>query len=868
MGRFMIIEQDAVDAPAWSGDEAAAALRASALFGEATDAELARVAGSCRIETVAAGTVVLREGDAADDAYLLLGGELLVYSHDDLGRSLALERISQVHRFVAEQAFLSRHGARRTASVRAITDCRLLRVPGDGFRELVERDHVLAERLRQLGARQIREKVSQQMALLRRLATSSVGSAGLHEETFPDGAFVCRQGELGRDFYVILSGSVRVFRSEADGSIVQIARLQTGQSFGELGLIEGKPRMANVVAEGELRVLTIAGDDFRRAYHSDEQVRGHFAALRSMYTYGRSGVAMQFTAELFDRPALGTLYRLDDGRTVVAHRIIGQDIWSIQHADAPPGLRQASFGDPARNIERTLLIRDGVVVGAVVKGAWAGVSQLHGLVLERIALSPTQIEAFRRTGELIEAPPLVPVDDPVVCQCMRVARGALLDAMAGGCQTVRALSTRTGAGTVCGGCLPRLAELTAETLWQTVSCLEVIERARRVRSFRFEVPQRLAAGTIQPGQRLVVGAKVGGVDVARPYTLTSPSTERRYYEITVQREPHGVMSNWLFDHMRPGATVAVLPPSGTCFFELADPRPLRMPGRRHRRHAGAGHLPLRPPRVAPDGACMSTTRCRRAIRSSAARNCASSPPGTRPSAGARASPARRDASRRLDVTALAREFPDADWLICGSKPFQSDAQDMLLGHGIAPRHVHIESFAAVGGAIPAEPTPTAVLTPRQRRVLGYGLLVAVAAFVLQALIGIKWPLLDKLQATTAYSALTGTGLLGLLLLQWHLGYVRWRRRAQETSRAYGLHVAIGPAVLGMMWLHSTHLGYALSMAVSLSFLLSLATGAILGANPRSPRWEGARRALLACHIILSCAGTGFALTHGFTALWY
>ena len=117
----MIIEQDAVDTPAWSADDATAALRASALFGEATDAELASVAASCRIETVAAGTVVVREGDAADDAYLLLGGEFLVYSHDDLGRDLALERISQVHRLVAEQAFLSRHGARRTASVRAIT---------------------------------------------------------------------------------------------------------------------------------------------------------------------------------------------------------------------------------------------------------------------------------------------------------------------------------------------------------------------------------------------------------------------------------------------------------------------------------------------------------------------------------------------------------------------------------------------------------------------------------------------------------------------------------------------------------------------------------------------------------------------------
>ena len=35
-----------------------------------------------------------------------------------------------------------------------------------------------------------------------------------------------------------------------------------------------------------------------------------------------------------------------------------------------------------------------------------------------------------------------------------------------------------------------------------------------------------------------------------------------------------------------------------------------------------------------------------------------------------------------------------------------------------------------------------------------------------------------------------------------------------------------------------------------------------------PRWDGARRLLLCAHIILSCAGSAFALTHGFTALWY
>ena len=67
---------------------------------------------------------------------------------------------------------------------------------------------------------------------------------------------------------------------------------------------------------------------------------------------GRQGVAVQFTAELFDRPAVAALYRLASGRTVVAHRIIGQEIWWIQETDVTASV-QVSFSDPTQNIERT-----------------------------------------------------------------------------------------------------------------------------------------------------------------------------------------------------------------------------------------------------------------------------------------------------------------------------------------------------------------------------------------------------------------------------------------------------------------------------------------------------------------------------------
>jgi ferredoxin-NADP reductase len=502
-------------------------------------------------------------------------------------------------------------------------------------------------------------------------------------------------------------------------------------------------------------------------------------------------------------------------------------------------------------------------VGKQARLASLGIGEAHGLALER-TLSRGRVEAFHRTGDLAHARPLVP-DDAVVCHCMQVARRSLIDAIERGCRTVQALSMHTGAGTVCGGCLPRLGELTGETLWQTARCREVIERAPRVRSFRFEIPPGHRACTAKAGQRIVVRARIGGVDVERCYTLTSPVTARDHYEITVKREPYGAMSRWLFENMRPDAALAILPPSGSCAFELSDPRPLVC------LVAGIGITPALG--ISRSVAASGASRRIHVDYSASSREeivCGEELHALASSHDTitfRARITREDGRfNAADLHRLAREFPQSDWLICGSQRFQSDAQRLLLRHGVAPQRIHIESFEAAAGAVAA--ATTAVLSPRKRRTMGYWLLFALAAYVVQASLGVKWPLLDRLQATTIYSALTGTGLLVLLCMQWQLGFLRSRGRTLETSRAYGLHIATGPAVLGLMWLHSTHFGYALNLAVNLSFLVSLATGTILGAYPRSPQWETARRMLLAGHIVMSCAGSAFAVVHGFTALWY
>jgi CRP-like cAMP-binding protein len=66
------------------------------------------------------------------------------------------------------------------------------------------------------------------------------------------GEVLVRQGEPGNELFIITEGTARV---EADGR--DIARLQTGEFFGEISLLDGKPRTSSVIADSVMSLLTI-----------------------------------------------------------------------------------------------------------------------------------------------------------------------------------------------------------------------------------------------------------------------------------------------------------------------------------------------------------------------------------------------------------------------------------------------------------------------------------------------------------------------------------------------------------------------------------------------------------------------------------
>jgi len=80
-------------------------------------------------------------------------------------------------------------------------------------------------------------------------------------EVYGNGETIVRQGEAGESMFVVLSGGVSVV---IEPSREEVARIQPGGYFGEMSLLTGEPRSATVVAAGDVTVVEIGADLFRR----------------------------------------------------------------------------------------------------------------------------------------------------------------------------------------------------------------------------------------------------------------------------------------------------------------------------------------------------------------------------------------------------------------------------------------------------------------------------------------------------------------------------------------------------------------------------------------------------------------------------
>jgi CRP-like cAMP-binding protein len=83
---------------------------------------------------------------------------------------------------------------------------------------------------------------------------------------FAPGDQVCKQGETGRDMWLVRSGEVVVCRDNASGRRVKMVRLGAGEFFGEMTLVDIQKRSATVIVDKAAALLSLSNRDLFQLY--------------------------------------------------------------------------------------------------------------------------------------------------------------------------------------------------------------------------------------------------------------------------------------------------------------------------------------------------------------------------------------------------------------------------------------------------------------------------------------------------------------------------------------------------------------------------------------------------------------------------
>jgi ATP-binding cassette subfamily B protein len=249
------------------------------------------------------GSLIVREGEAADSFYLLLSGRARVIKRSEAGEEIALGVLRPGDSF--GEAGLLQTGI-RTASVRASGNCEVLRLDRAAFEELVA-EHPEVRALLEL---QLKQRTL--MNFFRRLPTFARLPAAvardladrLEEVSLAPGQTLVREGDEGRAMYVVREGRLRA--SFGDGAARRdTAFFRAGSFFGEDALLNGGRSPVNVEAVSACQLFALSREHFAELAERYAEFRAEMEEHAAQLDYRRTAnVPLDFAAEILPAAAI------------------------------------------------------------------------------------------------------------------------------------------------------------------------------------------------------------------------------------------------------------------------------------------------------------------------------------------------------------------------------------------------------------------------------------------------------------------------------------------------------------------------------------------------------------------------------------
>lgn len=87
--------------------------------------------------------------------------------------------------------------------------------------------------------------------------------SSITKESYHAGDFIFFEGDIEAHFYIIESGTVKIFSKNKQGLKVELAQLNPGETFGEFALIDKGARTASAQATTEVKLMKISEEGYK-----------------------------------------------------------------------------------------------------------------------------------------------------------------------------------------------------------------------------------------------------------------------------------------------------------------------------------------------------------------------------------------------------------------------------------------------------------------------------------------------------------------------------------------------------------------------------------------------------------------------------
>lgn len=99
----------------------------------------------------------------------------------------------------------------------------------------------------------------------------SAGSTGKYAKHYPAGTILFKEGDGGREMYVIQQGKVKITR-KVGAKEALLAVIPPGEFFGEMAIINNKPRSATATVTEDSQLLVIDGRTFEAMIRGNAEI--------------------------------------------------------------------------------------------------------------------------------------------------------------------------------------------------------------------------------------------------------------------------------------------------------------------------------------------------------------------------------------------------------------------------------------------------------------------------------------------------------------------------------------------------------------------------------------------------------------------